>query len=314
MTTENKFKLKLLLASIVAFGAILFLSESGYAQSDRDVYSTSTFNVSGDVSLEVVTSGGSIQVEGGSSDEVVVEMYVRRRGRYVDPGEADLDDYDIEISQDGNYITAKVERESGSWWGNSNYSISFIVYTPENTRSRLKTSGGSVSASNLIGTQELKTSGGSIRVEDIRGKTVLDTSGGSITINEVQGDVDAKTSGGRITAENVEGNVELRTSGGSITVENIDGNVEARTSGGSIRATIIEPRDYITLRTSGGSISINVPGEKGYDLDLDGNRVRTELKNFNGDFEKDEIKGSMNGGGTRIEAKTSGGSVTLNYL
>ncbi|MTI89053.1 MAG: DUF4097 domain-containing protein [Balneolaceae bacterium] len=314
MTRANKYKLHLAVTSILFFVGMLFLVKAGYAQSRNDVYQTKTFDVSGPVSLEVLTSGGSIEVEGRSGNEVKVEMYVRKRGRYIDPGEADLDDYNIEISQDGNYITAKAERESSSgWWGNG-YSISFIVYTPHESRSRLKTSGGSLSASNLKGTQELRTSGGSVNVASIVGDVVLDTSGGSIGIDDVHGNVDAETSGGRIEAQYVVGNVTLKTSGGSIGVEAIEGNVRARTSGGSIRASIDRPKEYINLRTSGGSIKIEVPGDLGYDLDLDGNRVKAELKNFDGESERDEIEGRVNGGGTRIEAKTSGGSVTLSYL
>jgi hypothetical protein len=42
--------------------------------------------------------------------------------------------------------------------------------------------------------------------------------------------------------------------------------------------------------------------------------VYAELKNFSGEAEKDEIRGTFNGGGTKISAKTSGGSVRLEYL
>ena len=109
------------------------------------------------------------------------------------------------------------------------------------------------------------------------------TSGGSITLDEIEGTIQAHTSGGRIRATEIHGEILAKTSGGSITLEDIIGNVEAKTSGG-------------------------------YDLNLDGSRVRADLSNFDGDYEKDEIEGTMNGGGTRLTAKTSGGSVTMRYL
>jgi DUF4097 and DUF4098 domain-containing protein YvlB len=92
------------------------------------------------------------------------------------------------------------------------------------------------------------------------------------------------------------------------------GNVEARTSGGSIHAEIVKPDEYIDLKTSGGSISVTVPEEGGYDINLDGTRVRVKLANFDGDYEKDKIKGTLNGGGIRLTAKTSGGTVTMKYF
>lgn len=299
---------------LVAAGMVLVLSGLGQAQSDEDVYRTENFSVSGAVSLEVQTSGGSIQVIGSNQDEVSVEMYVRRRGNYVEAGEADLSDYDIEISQNGNVVKAIADHNSRGWNWNDNYSISFIVYAPQETRTRLKTSGGSLTARNLTGSQELKTSGGSITTEGIQGEMILKTSGGSIGMSDIQGDVEAKTSGGTIRAEDLVGNLDAKTSGGSIRLSGTEGRVEAKTSGGSINAEVLSPSELIDLKTSGGSITISVPRENGYDLDLDGNRVYGSLENFSGEMEKDEIRGTLNGGGVKIKAKTSGGSVRLEYL
>jgi len=315
MSTDKRYMWSLAI-SWTAFLALMLLAvQIGLAQSSEDSYQTERFNVSGSVSLEVQTSGGSIRVEGSNDDEVLVEMYVRRRGKYVEAGEADLDDYEISITQDGNTVSAIADRKSNRGWNwNDGYSISFVVYTPQETRTRLKTSGGSLTARNLTGSQELRTSGGSITTEGIQGQMVLRTSGGSISITDVQGDAEAKTSGGTIRADMMVGNLDANTSGGSIRLTGIEGNVEAKTSGGSISAEILAPRDIIDLRTSGGSITVTVPDSQGYDLDLDANRVYAELINFNGRAERDEIRGTFNGGGTMLKAKTSGGSIRLKYL
>ena len=315
MSTDKRYMWSLAI-SWTAFLALMLLAvQIGLAQSSDDAYQTEKFNVSGSVSLEVQTSGGSIQVEGSNGNEVLVEMYVRRRGRYIEAGEADLDDYEISITQNGNTISAIADRKSNRGWNwNDGYSISFVVYTPQQTRTRLKTSGGSLTAKNLTGSQELRTSGGSITTESIKGRMILKTSGGSITMTDVEGDAEANTSGGTIRADMVVGNLDAKTSGGSIRLSGIKGNVEAKTSGGSISAEILTPRDIIDLRTSGGSITVTVPQEQGYDLDLDANRVHAELINFNGRAERDEIRGTFNGGGTMLKAKTSGGSIRLEYL
>lgn len=313
--SEDKRFIWSLTVSWLFVGALLLLAvQTGLAQSSNDAYRTEEFKVSGNVNLEVQTAGGSIKAIGSNDDNVRVEMFVRKRGRYIEQGKADLSDYEIEISQSGNMIKAVAERKGNNWMNRNSYSISFIVYTPNDTRTRLRTSGGSVSATNLTGSQELRTSGGSVSVEGINGEMVLRTSGGSISITDAQGDVEANTSGGTIRVKYLTGNLDARTSGGSINLEQVAGNVDARTSGGSINAEVVSPAEKIELRTSGGSINIKVPKENGYDLDLDANRVYAELINFNGRAEKDRIVGNFNGGGTRIEAKTSGGSVRIEYL
>lgn len=316
MNKANRFKVQVAATMIFTFVIMLTAVKMGWAQSSSDAYKVERFAVNDNVKISVETSGGSIDVIGKNADEVTVEMYVRKRGDYVKANEEDLKDWDIQIFERNNEVTAHAKRKKkNGWnWNRNNASVSFVVYTPKRSTSDVRTSGGSIEFLNLTGKQVGRTSGGSITAEGIRGDLDVHTSGGSISLRDVEGSANARTSGGRIKAESITGNIDVRTSGGSISLEGINGSVDASTSGGSINAEITEPSEFINLRTSGGSITVTVPEGNGYDLDLDGNRVRAELKNFTGEYEKDEVKGTVNGGGVKIRAKTSGGSVRLNYL
>lgn len=307
---STKVFLKSVYAASFVAAIVLMMTVDSFA---RQAYTTQEFSVSDNSNIEVRTSGGSIEVFGENTDEVRVEMYVRKRGRLLDQGDTDLDEWDIRIEKEGNTVYAIAKREGRSW-GNNNLSISFKVYTPVKSKTDLRTSGGSLRLENLQGNQMARTSGGSIEADNIGGDIKLKTSGGSITINDIEGTVEANTSGGRIRAENVTGGIDARTSGGSITLERVSGNVEAKTSGGSIEAEVLDPDDFIELRTSGGSITVYVPKDLGYDIDLGGNRVRADLHNFQGEFDKNDMEGTMNGGGTKLRARTSGGSINLRYL
>jgi DUF4097 and DUF4098 domain-containing protein YvlB len=123
----------------------------------------------------------------------------------------------------------------------------------------------------------------------------------------------AQTSGGSIRLTDARGTLQVHTSGGSIHLENTGGSIEASTSGGGIHAKVSGLEKYLRLKTSGGSITASIPGGLGLDLDLKGNRVNTKLINFNGEAEKDRIRGKMNGGGIEVVMSTSGGSVNLDY-
>lgn len=293
--------------------SLLFQAKNVTAQ-DGPVYRTETFRVSDAAVVDVRTSGGTISVSGHDGNEVKVEMYVRRRGDWIEAGEADLSNYEILIEQDGNKVTAHARnKKNGLSWGSS-YSISFKVLTPVNSQADLRTSGGTVSVDNLIGNQELRTSGGTVSATRIEGNVNMRTSGGTLNIQEVRGTVNGRTSGGTIRAEDVVGDIELRTSGGAIRLRGISGNVDARTSGGSIYAGVDQPKDMIELRTSGGSIEIRVPGDRGYNLDLRGNGINGALQDFTGRSDRRSVEGKVRGGGTLIEARTSAGSVSLNYF
>lgn len=286
-------------------------------RNDRDdPYRIEEFTISTPGELEVKTSGGHIEVEASQSNTVRVEMYVRRNGRELDPSDTDLDDFDIEISQSGNKVRAIADRRGSGWswgWGNNNISISFVVYTPREMSTSLRTSGGHIAARGLNGEQRLSTSGGHLEMANLMGTVDARTSGGHVNIRDFAGQMDARTSGGHIEAQQSEGTLKLRTSGGHISLKELAGSVEASTSGGSIEADLRSIERYADLRTSGGHININVPEGVGLDLDLKGSSVNTRVENFTGEIERDEVTGSINGGGPKITARTSGGSVRISY-
>ncbi|MDF9796888.1 carbon monoxide dehydrogenase subunit G [Catalinimonas alkaloidigena] len=297
---------------------LLCLTVSSQAEVlGEDPYMVKTFSINTPAKVMVRTSGGSISVSGHSGNEVEVRMYVKKNGATSWFGNDDnleeaLEDYNISIRKEGNTIIAESERK-GSGWGNNNLSISFELDVPYEVSAKLNTSGGSIRMARIEGEHNVKTSGGSLNFDEITGYTEAHTSGGSININQYDGVMDGKTSGGSIRANNAKGELRLNTSGGSIVLEDVSGSIDARTSGGSIKAYVNELDNYLTLKTSGGSINAVIPHDIGVDLDLSGNRVNTKLSNFTGEAEKNNIEGSMNGGGIPVTMKTSGGSVNLDY-
>ncbi|MFH5832310.1 DUF4097 family beta strand repeat-containing protein [Halalkalibaculum sp. DA3122] len=318
MTARNIYIAKVLIAMGLSLLITLLLIIPASAKTLKtgldDPYRIEEFNINAPGELEVRTSGGHITVEASETDLVRVEMYVRRGGRELSPSDTDLDDFDINISQSGSTVKAIAEKESKFWnWGRNNLSISFVVYTPREMQTRLRTSGGHISVSGIEGNQRLSTSGGHLEMTNMRGIVEARTSGGHIEIRDFAGQMDARTSGGHIEAEQAEGSINLRTSGGHIALKQIAGSIEARTSGGNIEAELTGVDEGVTLNTSGGHINISVPDGIALNIDLKGSRVSTRLNNFTGEVERDEVSGSLNGGGPTLSARTSGGRVRISY-
>lgn len=310
--------MKNFIAAVIILFSVSVFPINAFSQSSDDVYLTEIFSTDENPDVTITTSGGFVHVYGHNRNTVRVEMFVRHRGRFLKPSEDALDDTEVEIYMDGHdvLISAKANNtRSGFWFFNWNTqkSISFKVYVPENALVNGRTSGGPVSAENLKNGVTLRTSGGPISLHNVTGITEVRTSGGPISITEVHGEVSARTSGGSISLKNASGMIGVQTSGGSISVTNISGSLDARTSGGSISASLKEIDGEISLRTSGGSISINVPDNQGYILDLRGNRVHVNLTDFSGRSDRDRVNGTVRGGGHLIYAHTSGGGVSLQF-
>lgn len=261
-----------------------------------------------------------------------------------------LEDYEINVQKEGNTVVATARRKNDQDrnWKNG-LSISFKFYTPRTMAADLETSGGSLRLSHLAGNQKLETSGGSIRLEDIRGSIngetsggsinirdchdqitletsggsieatdsdgtlKLETSGGSIRLNGLKGNIVAETSGGSVQGSNIDGELKTGTSGGSVRLNNIAGSLDARTSAGSIEVEMTRVDKYVRLGGSAGSVRVRLPLDKGMDLDLRGNKVVTgTLRNFDGEINKDRVRGRINGGGASVQISASSGSVYLN--
>ena len=303
---------KLLLALSLCLSLSLNIA---FAQSEQDAYRVETFSAVDTPELDISTLGGFISVFGHDQDEVKVVMYVRRGGNYLLPSDHDLSDYEINISQTGNRITASANIERGitGFFRGNPISISFEVYAPAGSTVQGNTSGGNIRIDNIHNNVNMRTSGGSITAKDMTGNISLRTSGGNITLEKLNGMIAARTSGGSLNIDNVFGTAELTTSGGPIRISNSGGKLSARTSGGSIRAEFAEFTDNVELRTSGGNINITLPQINNFDLDLSGFRVNTELHNFTGKSERNSITGRVGNGGPLLNARTSGGSVTLEY-
>ncbi len=89
--------------------------------------------------------------------------------------------------------------------------------------------------------------------------------------------------------------------------------VEAETSGGSIDAEIKDATKDVKLRNTGGNISLQLPANKGYNIDLKANKIKIPLNNFSGDTDEHSIEGKLNGGGALVDVHTNSGSINISF-
>jgi len=227
-------------------------------------------------------------------------------------------------------VTAR-RRHSYAW--PKNVWVHFEVRLPADTRTEVKTSGGSVEISGLRGDAKLSTSGGSIKVSDLSANLQARTSGGSIRVEEIKGNVQVDTSGGSIDGDSVSGRLEARTSGGSIRLERVGGDLLAHTSGGSIR--IQDAGGRVDAKTSGGSVDVTFAKENshGGELETSGGGVTVRLDqsaNLNleasassgsvstdlpiqvvGTLSKSHLSGTIGSGGETLTLHSDGGPVRI---
>ena len=252
-----------------------------------------TFAVEPGGTLDLQARNGSITVTGGDRSEVVVEETIR----FDDASRSEANEFleEYPTSYDVTNGTVRIRGPEGNgddwnWWGNASDDVqyTYVVQVPRQFSTKLQTSGGSLSISNLEGEVQGQTAGGSVTTERITGDVQVQTAGGSLTLREIEGRVQGKTAGGSVEVTAVTGPVNVRTAGGSIRIESVDDSVSAETAGGSIHVDGVE--GGLTARTSGGNIIVR------------GVTQTVEAKTSGGDIELEDIGG-------RVVVKTSGGDI-----
>jgi hypothetical protein len=312
--------------------------------SSESVKSTEVQTSGGSISVTGVSAAAETKVEvyisgNNGKNEISKEEIAQR-----------LEKYDLNVSVSNNRLTAIAKPKERNMDWKKGLSISFKIYVLKNISTDLTTSGGSISLTNLTGDQRFTTSGGSLHIDNVGGKMDGRTSGGSIDLKNSRDDIDLTTSGGSIKANNCDGKMRLTTSGGSLNLEGLKGDIKASTSGGSVNGRNIggelvthtsggsihlydlacsveastsgggidveikELGKYVKLSNSGGGIDLQLPKGKGVDLDLSGNRIKTDqLGNFDGKIEDDNLQGKLNGGGVPVRVRSSSGRINLAF-
>lgn len=260
------------------------------------------------------------------------------------------EDFELTVNVNGHELTAEAKtRHHIENWRNG-LNISFKVYVPEQVSTELKTSGGGIHLDNLKGNENFSTSGGGLDLDKLSGVIHGRTSGGGIDVRNSSETIDLTTSGGGIEAKNCNGDIKLNTSGGGLELEDLKGTIDARTSGGGIEANNIEGElntsssggsidlrgmncsldastsagslsvemkqvgKFLRLGTSSGNIDLQLPAKQGLDLDLRGERVNQhQFNGFNGEWGKDHVKGTVNGGGNTVSASASNGDIDVKF-
>jgi DUF4097 and DUF4098 domain-containing protein YvlB len=226
---------------------------------------------------------------------------------------------ELSFSSSGELAHVTARRKHESLWSH-NPSVRFEIEVPAETRTQIRTGGGSVALSGLSGAADVKTSGGPIEVTGLNGNLEAHTSGGPIRLREVTGDAHVATSGGPIDVDALDGNVQAHTSGGPIRMDRVSGRVEAKTSGGPIRVTYSPGnRHGGVLETSGGPIELALDPSVNLNLDAStsGGSVHSDLPVhtiLQGTVSKSSLHGSIGSGGEELRLHTSGGSIHIRAL
>ncbi len=249
-----------------------------------------SFTASPNGSLIVDADSASIHVSGADSNQITVHML-------ASGSEEDVATATLEASQKGDEVTVTMRTPGKKgWFGSSFHGDTRIdVTVPRRLAMNLRTSGGDVDLS------------------DTGGSATLHTSGGNVVAKNFNGNLQAHTSGGEVHADNVRGDVDASTSGGNVRLLHIDGKIKGDTSGGDVECSLVGSNRGIIATTSGGSIRLILPRATTANVEAktSGGGIKSGLPIAMTEMNEGHLRGTLNGGGQLIDARTSGGNISL---
>lgn len=254
------------------------------------------FDIGPGGTLRVDVPDGDIEVETHEGSGVDVDVMIR--GRDLDWAREVFDRMAFEVRAQGNTVSVtarSVQLRGSDYRRYGGVGLTVIVRVPRRFDANIATEDGDIFLADLDGAVTLYSSDGDITVGRIRGREAdVETSDGDVTIAALE------------TERSV-----VRTSDGDIDLRAVSGAVRASTSDGDIRIALGQSAG-VDLRTSDGDITIYAPATLAASVSFEGEDLEISRSfTIAGRISRRRITGEMNGGGARLEASTSDGSISL---
>jgi hypothetical protein len=260
-------------------------------------------------SFSVEGFNGSVEVSGWDQDAVDVS------GTKYGPTQEAADALKIDVQNSPDEVSIRAVRPSDR---RNNEGARFVIKIPRTAV-----------------LERVTTSNGSIRTMDGKGPARLRTSNGAIRVQDLAGSVDATTSNASVELENVDGDATIHSSNGHIHAERLRGSLEASTSNAGITASIGEANRPVRLDTSNGAVDLTLPPHFASDAHVNSSNASITLHlpdqpnarlsahtsnssitsdyeiRMQGGFSKNQVEGTLGGGGGLIDLGTSNGGIRL---
>ncbi len=290
-----------LAASLACFGSVIGTFDRSY-------------QVNGNVDLEVLTRSGDITIHNGAAGTVSIHATIHSGSGWFG-GDHKAEAQELQknppIRQNGNSIRV-------DYVNINNISIDYEITAPENTAIRTHTGSGNQTVEGFKANVDLESGSGDMKLARLTGELRFQTGAGNVRGHELAGPARVKAGSGDIDIEeNGAGDVDIRTGSGNITVNGINGGFHAESGSGDIHGNG-SPKNMWSVRTGSGNVNLRVPSDASFDVDISsssgnvtmGHAVTTTVQGRIQESRK-SVVGKVGNGGPVVSVHTGSGNVQV---
>ena len=272
-----------------------------------------TLQVSGTVSLDVTTGSGDITIKAGGANQVVVHGTVHSNNGWFSNAESAIHTVESNppIQQSGNSIRIGYNLPEDV---RRHVSISYEIAVPADTTVQTHSGSGDIGVEGVRAQVQAQTGSGEIRLRNVGGSSHVQTGSGGIRAENVAAPFYAHAGSGDIAADLTgSGDVDVQTGSGGIHLRGFKGGLRARSGSGDLSADGSVGGSW-SLHTGSGSIRLAVGSGSGFNLDVhtSSGTIHSDLPiTVQGSLGRQELKGTVRGGGPEVEVSSGSGDVDI---
>jgi DUF4097 and DUF4098 domain-containing protein YvlB len=204
-----------------------------------------------------------------------------------------------------------------TWNDRNRIDLAYFISVPKSCNVDLTTADGSITVGNVDGRHRARAELGKIFFRRIDGSLDAVCGEGDIIMSRCSGDATLRTRRGTIRIGWVGGKADLKNSSGDIEIQNAVGGLTAHAEAGDVQAGF--PKEVTgdaKVTTNGGTIYARFDAEAHCSIDATSSVLghvesSLPLASESGSVSRSHLAGKLNGGGTKIVLKASGGHVKI---
>lgn len=273
----------------------------------RDVVIDERFKVRAGETLEIDVVHSDVEIRTGSSSEVHVRVEVSN-----DNGRAFFEHLNYSVEKRGDVVSVTTNPRGN--WNRRGGGIDVYVSVPEDFNAEVNLSHGDLEVERMNGRLAYEIAHGDISAGSL--------SGSSLHLESAHGDVDAETivsekvliraahgdiSVGSLSAAEFEADVQH----GDVEIDRAEGYARVSGSHSDISVGFFKLAGG-SFSTTHGDIEITAPAGTAADVDFSADDIEIASgHSFQGTLVEKRAEGRINGGGSRLEARSSHGEISF---